>query len=226
MGLAKKGTRLLTIEGARYRWVVAPNDEPGLGIVVEAADLAGQRMVTWVEHGTAISPWLVREAILHALSQGWSPRERGPERVFRWEAPSIRKALGERLDARLSQLCDAFQERVAGVEDVRDLARHGERGIAFETLCSHILDADEPPALSLAEFEQLAAFGEGIGCRSAWVDLAERLTPKDREHLPPRLRTLAANQLTGELASNPNPHRREWLERLRAVIMGRGGVSP
>jgi hypothetical protein len=216
MGLAKKGTRLITVEGVRYRWVVAPNDEPGLGVVVEAADSPGQRMVTWVEHGTTISPWLVREVIAHALAQGWSPRARGPERVFRLETPVVQRALHERLDSQLSWLCDALQERVAGMEDVRDLARHGERGIAFETLCSHITDAEDPPVLSLSEFERLAAFGESIGCRSAWVDLVERLTPTDRKRIPARLRTLAANQLTGELANNPL--RREWLERLRELL--------
>jgi hypothetical protein len=216
MGLAKKGTRLMTIGGERYRWVVAPDDEPGLGIVVEAAESPGQRMVTWVEHGTTISPWLVREAILHALSQGWTPRARGPEHVFRLETAHIQKALQERVDSQLSQLCDAFQERVGGMEDVRHFARHGERGISFETLCSHISDADEPPALSLSEFEQLAALGESLGCRAAWVDLVERLTPSDRKRIPPRLRTLAAKQLTDERASTPG--RQEWLERLRVLL--------
>ncbi|HZH77795.1 MAG TPA: hypothetical protein VEY88_17345 [Archangium sp.] len=107
MALAKKGTRLMTVEGARYRWVVAPNDESGLGIVVEAEDSPGQRMVTWVDHGTTLSPWLVREAILHALAQGWQPRARGPERVFRFDASSIGKALSRRLESQLSGLCDA-----------------------------------------------------------------------------------------------------------------------
>jgi hypothetical protein len=97
MVLAKKGTRLMTVEGARYRWVVAPNDEPGLGIVVEAADSSGQRMVTWIDHGTTISPWLVREAILQALAHGWQPQVRGPERVFRLDARSISNALSLRL---------------------------------------------------------------------------------------------------------------------------------
>lgn len=93
MALARKGTRVMTVEGTRYRWVVAPNDEPGLGIVVEAADSPGQRMVTWVDHGTLISPWLVREAILHALAEGWQPQARGPERVFRFEAQRINEMM-------------------------------------------------------------------------------------------------------------------------------------
>lgn len=216
MALAKKGTRLMSVEGASYRWVVAPNDEPGLGIVVEAADAPGQRMVTWVDHGTTISPGLVREAILHALAQGWQPRERGPERVFRFDAPSIRGALYERLESQLYGLCDAFQGRVHGLEDVREFMKVGERALAFDTLCDRFLSADDAPELSLSEFEQLAALGEGLGCHSQWVDLIKCLTPTDRKRIPPRLRTLAAEQIERELAQNPV--RREWLRRLRELL--------
>lgn len=216
MALAKKGTRLMTVEGACYRWVVAPNDEPGLGIVVEAADSPGQRMVTWVDHGTTISPWLVREAILHALAHGWQPRARGPERVFRLEAPSISKALSWRLESQLDGLCEAFQGRVHGLEHVRELMEVGERALAFDTLCDRFLSADDAPELSLPEFEQLAAVGEGLGCRSEWVDLIKCLNPMDRKLIPPRLRTLAANQIESELAQNPA--RREWLRNLRELL--------
>jgi hypothetical protein len=38
MALAKKGTRLITDDEIQYGWVVAPNDEPGLAIVVENAE--------------------------------------------------------------------------------------------------------------------------------------------------------------------------------------------
>jgi len=216
MALAKKGTRLMTVEGARYRWVVAPNDEPGLGIVVEAEDSPGQRMVTWVDHGTTISPWLVREAILHALAQGWQPRARGPERVFRFDASSIGKALAKRLESQLYGLCDAFQGRLHRLEDVRELVDVGEWALAFDTLCDRFLGVDDAPELSLSEFEALAALGEGLGCRSEWVDLIQCLKPMDRKLIPPRLRTLAVDQLEGELARNPV--RREWLRQLRELL--------
>jgi hypothetical protein len=85
MALAKKGTRLIRVDEVEYRWVVQPDDEPGMGIVVECADHPGQRMITWVEHGNIISPWLVRKAILHALDRGWNPRQRGQEIVSRFE---------------------------------------------------------------------------------------------------------------------------------------------
>ncbi|WP_043321852.1 hypothetical protein [Corallococcus coralloides] len=83
MTLQRKGTRRIVVEGMNYRWTVAPNDEPGLGIVVEHESGHGQRMVTWVEHGTIIAPGLVRDVIVHALEAGWTPDRPGNELVFR-----------------------------------------------------------------------------------------------------------------------------------------------
>lgn len=84
MTIAKKATRTITVNGERFRWRVAPNDEPGMAIVVESASAQGQRRATWVEHGNIISPWLVRRAILNALDSGWHPQERGSELTFRF----------------------------------------------------------------------------------------------------------------------------------------------
>ncbi|CAM4302792.1 hypothetical protein [Corallococcus exiguus] len=83
MTLRRKGTRSIVVDGTNYRWTVAPNDEPGLGIVVERESGGGQRMLTWVEHGTIIAPGLVRDAILYALESGWTPELPGAEWVFR-----------------------------------------------------------------------------------------------------------------------------------------------
>lgn len=83
MTLRRKGTRRISVGATSYRWSVAPNDEPGLAIVVERESGDGQRMVTWFEHGTVISPAVVKEAILRALGSGWRPDQRGPELVFR-----------------------------------------------------------------------------------------------------------------------------------------------
>jgi hypothetical protein len=77
MGIAKKGTRRIVVEGETYRWVVSPDDEPGLGIVIEKDNFHGQRLVAWVEHDNIISPGLVKKVILLALEEGWwSPMER------------------------------------------------------------------------------------------------------------------------------------------------------
>lgn len=87
MSLAKTGTRRIIVNGTTFRWRVAPNDEPGMAIVVQTASRVGQRMVTWVEHGNVISPWLVRQAILNALDSGWAPDVSGSETVFRLTGP-------------------------------------------------------------------------------------------------------------------------------------------
>lgn len=83
MTLPRKGSRQLVIDGVQYRWVVAPNDEPGVGIVVELATRAACRLISWVDHGVLISPGLVRRAILDATAAGWRPNERGPDFVRR-----------------------------------------------------------------------------------------------------------------------------------------------
>ncbi|WP_153461210.1 hypothetical protein [Streptomyces kaniharaensis] len=84
MAMAKKGTRVIVVDGERYRWVVAPNDEPGLAIVVLHADVDGQRMVTWVEHGVVVAPGLVAGAVRDALlHHGWTPRLRGRQLTLR-----------------------------------------------------------------------------------------------------------------------------------------------
>lgn len=81
MALAKK----INVGQTEYRWVVQPDDEPGMALVVECSDNPGQRMITWMEYGNIISPWLVRYAILHALENGWHPKQRGTVVVFRFE---------------------------------------------------------------------------------------------------------------------------------------------
>lgn len=92
MALARRGTRVIVVDGERLRWVVAPDDEPGLAIVVERAEGQGQRMVTWVEHGTIITPRLVAQIIRDALEYGWTPRELGRQITFRMEPSTGRPA--------------------------------------------------------------------------------------------------------------------------------------
>ncbi|MFF3950764.1 hypothetical protein ACFYYN_39075 [Streptomyces sp. NPDC001902] len=84
MAIAKRGTRVIVVDGERYRWVVAPNDEPGLAIVVLHEENDGQRMATWVEHGVVIAPGLVAEVIRDALlHHGWTPRQRRKQLTLR-----------------------------------------------------------------------------------------------------------------------------------------------
>lgn len=77
MGLAKKGSRRIVVDGQVYRWTLSPDDEPGIAIVVEKAADPGQRLVSWVQHDNTISPWMVRAAILKALQEGWQPERKG-----------------------------------------------------------------------------------------------------------------------------------------------------
>jgi GNAT superfamily N-acetyltransferase len=86
MTLPKKGTRQITVDGILYRWIVSPDDEPFLGIIVERAEFPGNNLgACWLKHGTVISPGLVRKVILHALSKGWQPQKSGRGMGFRFE---------------------------------------------------------------------------------------------------------------------------------------------
>lgn len=85
MGLRRKGSRVIVVDGEQFRWVIAPDDEPGLAVVVEWADGHGQRMVTWVEHGTIITPGLVAQIIHKALEHGGTPQERAKQVTFRMQ---------------------------------------------------------------------------------------------------------------------------------------------
>ena len=89
MTLRKKGTRVIAIDGIQYRWIVAPNDEPGLAIVVEGANSPGRRLVSWVEHGTLITPALIRQIILSGRRAGWLPDERGTDFIRRHPPGSL-----------------------------------------------------------------------------------------------------------------------------------------
>jgi hypothetical protein len=94
MAITKKGARRIVVHGESYRWVVSPDDEPGLGIVVERDAGHGQRLVAWVEHGHTVSPALVRKVILYALSCGWTPSEKKQQMIFRLDDKFAGKRAG------------------------------------------------------------------------------------------------------------------------------------
>jgi hypothetical protein len=89
MALAKRGTKLIVVDGEAYRWTVDPEDKPGLAILVERDEGSGQRMVTWVDHGTSVTPGLVAKVIRRGLDNGWTPRERAKQVTFRIEAAEL-----------------------------------------------------------------------------------------------------------------------------------------
>ena len=96
MGLAKKGSRTISVDGELYRWVVSPDDGYCV-VVVEHATNPGQRLAVHCDpypdvghvktnepsapktHRT-IGPGAVARLIRSALSQGWvSQSNRGSE---------------------------------------------------------------------------------------------------------------------------------------------------
>ena len=89
MGLARKGTRTIHVDGRSYRWTVAP-DSMVMWIVVERDGGGGQRMEASVGYvdiraddgaglrqRATVTPKAVSRAIAHALAEGWQPDERG-----------------------------------------------------------------------------------------------------------------------------------------------------
>ncbi|MGD3111529.1 hypothetical protein [Streptomyces sp. YGL11-2] len=90
MALAVRGSRLITVDGTRYRWAVSP-DAAGLAVVAGWADGDGARMATWRDHGTVIAPGEVAALIRRAREHGWNPRERGPQHTFRLDEDGYRR---------------------------------------------------------------------------------------------------------------------------------------
>jgi len=89
MALAKRSSRTITVDGARYRWAVSP-DSGYMWLVVERADRPGQRLrACFAYHDFVqpdglvtgqlrpVSPGVVRAVVLHALANGWRPEQRG-----------------------------------------------------------------------------------------------------------------------------------------------------
>ena len=93
MALAKKGSRRITVEGVPYRWVLSP-DDGYMVLVAESESTPGQRLEAFFQYHDlyepakpevsrivgqrrAVTPGVVREVILAALTRGWQPSQRG-----------------------------------------------------------------------------------------------------------------------------------------------------
>jgi hypothetical protein len=91
MGLPKKGSRRITVDGADYRWLVTVR-QSSLHLTVEAED-AGQRLVAhfrfhdkyqrtddgWRFHhqGRRITSGVVKRVIAMGFEKGWCPHDQG-----------------------------------------------------------------------------------------------------------------------------------------------------
>jgi hypothetical protein len=96
MGLARKGSRTISVGGTEYRWVVSP-DDGFMRIVIERGTEPGQRVSIQVGYGDErtpsggsvqterITPALIERLILEAPSLGWRPAERGTELALKLE---------------------------------------------------------------------------------------------------------------------------------------------
>lgn len=97
MGLARKGSRGITVGGQNFRWVLSP-DSGFMALVAELSETPGQRLEAQLPYATsaagdprAVTPTIVRAVIELALFEGWQPQKRGSapfrltnaERVFR-----------------------------------------------------------------------------------------------------------------------------------------------
>jgi hypothetical protein len=83
MGLARKGSRSITVEGRAFRWVLSP-DSGFMVLVAELREIPGQRLEAQLPYLTktsgesrAVTPEIVRAAIGLALHEGWRPQKRG-----------------------------------------------------------------------------------------------------------------------------------------------------
>ena len=84
MAMPKKGTRLITVDRVRYRWIASGYDrylgeETDARIQVQSLDPAGAvlsvRAVDWRE---TVLPSHVAHVIRTAIRKGWKPLEPGP----------------------------------------------------------------------------------------------------------------------------------------------------
>ena len=84
MGIARKGSRRITVAGRDYRWVASP-DSGFLVMVAELDGEPGQRLEAHFEYSvaevrgttTALTPSTVRATIERAYEAGWQPTKGG-----------------------------------------------------------------------------------------------------------------------------------------------------
>ncbi|MFI6516275.1 hypothetical protein ACIBF1_12015 [Spirillospora sp. NPDC050679] len=105
MAIAKKGTRLITVDGIGYRWKVRGRPtyaQAGFGgdlsFVVEAAEAPGALLVVTLPYthpsagwgpAAVVLPSTVAKAVRTAQREGWRPERRGPAFALKLEASDV-----------------------------------------------------------------------------------------------------------------------------------------
>ncbi len=93
MGLARKGSATIAVDGARYRWVIAP-DDGWMDLIVQDASGRGQKLSIQMDYeddrekhtqGRIVTPSLVASLIRRARALGWKPAAKGGLVQFRLE---------------------------------------------------------------------------------------------------------------------------------------------
>tara|TARA_R110002050_G_scaffold110544_1_gene222885 strand:+ start:103 stop:426 length:324 start_codon:yes stop_codon:yes gene_type:complete len=83
MGIPKKGSRTIMIEGHEYRYVVSGNDGT-IDLIVESNQSAGQKLIVSFDytpkvygfnlsHTNQMTPEIVRKTIIYSLRNNWKP---------------------------------------------------------------------------------------------------------------------------------------------------------
>lgn len=78
MSLPRRGSRIIHVDGVRYRWVVTGHREPNCGIAVEDADDPSGLLLAAADHDAVIVPAMVAAGIRRARQAGWDPHAARP----------------------------------------------------------------------------------------------------------------------------------------------------
>jgi len=84
MGIPRKGSRWVYVQGKRYLFLVKEghipdhHDQPANTVVIQEDDEKPGRVLRgWFFHGIEITPALVRKLIIEGHQIGWNPSDRG-----------------------------------------------------------------------------------------------------------------------------------------------------
>ncbi len=89
MALPKKASRSITINDEKYRWLIS-RDDCGIGLFIELYENPAQKLTTGFSSDyQAITPVLVREVILCALAQGYTPHKKGQDFCLPENSPLV-----------------------------------------------------------------------------------------------------------------------------------------
>lgn len=93
MGIRRKGSRPITVDGIKYRWLTVGEDIFGARLYVELYDKPAQKLESsfshiyvlnekgedgcGLEHFGVVSPGVVEQTVRRALKLGWKPEQRG-----------------------------------------------------------------------------------------------------------------------------------------------------